>query len=52
MSGIRTKYAEWWLVLIDHINYGGKEVLQVPPHNWDKIILINPHDHTQAFEVK
>ncbi len=52
MSGIRTKYPEWWLLLIDHINYGSEEVLHVPPHNWDKIILINPHDHTQAFAVK
>jgi hypothetical protein len=52
MSGIRGKYAEWWLVLIDHINYGAEEALPVPPHNWDKIILINPQDHTQAYEVK
>jgi hypothetical protein len=52
VSGIRTKYAEWWLALIDHINYGAKEAIQIPPHDWDKIILINPLNHTQAFEVR
>lgn len=52
ISGIRAKYPEWWLVLIDHINYGIEEALHVPPHNWDKIVLISPLDHTQAFEVK
>ena len=42
VSGIRTKYPEWWLALIDLINYGREEAIQVPPHDWDKIILINP----------
>ncbi len=52
MSSIRGKYQKWWLVLIDHINYGSEEVLQIPPHDWDKIILVSPLDHTQAFEVR
>lgn len=50
-ASTRAKYREWWLVLLDHINYARKEALQVPPHNWDKIILINPLDHTQAVEL-
>ena len=48
---IREKYPEWWLVLIDRINFGEKEALQVPEHNWDKVILINPDNYTQAFVV-
>jgi hypothetical protein len=51
-SAIRTKYPEWWLVLIDHINYGGKEAIHIPPSNWDKIVLIDPLDHTQAHELR
>ena len=49
VSAIRTKYTDWWLALIDHINYGGEEAIQIPPHDWDKIVLINPLDHTKAF---
>ncbi|MGH9611908.1 MAG: hypothetical protein ACRD4P_02390 [Bryobacteraceae bacterium] len=45
------KYLEWWLVLSDHINYGRKESLRVPRNDWDKIILIDPGDHTRAFEI-
>ena len=48
---IREKYPEWWLALIDFINCGEKEVLHVPAHNWDKIILISPLDHTKAYEI-
>ena len=51
MSAIRSKYSEWWLVLIDHIGYETKEALTVPFHDWDKIILIDPQDHTRAFEL-
>jgi hypothetical protein len=49
---IRGKYPEWWLALIDLINFGGEEAIHVPPHNWDKIVLINPLDPTKAFEVR
>jgi hypothetical protein len=52
MSAIRTKYTEWWLLLVDHINYGVEETLQIPPHDWDRIILVSPEDHTRAFDVK
>jgi hypothetical protein len=48
VSAIRWKYPEWWLVLIDRISYGAEDALQVPSHTWDKIVLINPLDHTQA----
>jgi hypothetical protein len=52
VSAIRGKYSEWWLALIDHINYGADKAIRVPPHNWDKIILINPLDPTKAFEIR
>ncbi len=52
VSAIRSKYPEWWLVLIDHINYGEQETIQTPPHDWDKIVLIDPLSHTQALELR
>ena len=52
VAAIRGKYSEWWLALIDRINYGAEEAIRVPPHNWDKIILINPLDPTKAFEIR
>ena|SRR6185437_8711310 len=47
------KHPEWWLVFSDHISYGTKpeESLRLQRHNWDKIILVDPMDHTRAFEV-
>jgi hypothetical protein len=51
----RTKYDEWWLAFIDLINHGREADIklppEVPPHNWDKIILINPLNYTQASEI-
>ncbi len=53
ISGIRTKYPEWWLVLIDRIFYGVWvwEAIHIPHHGWDRVILINPIDPTRAVEV-
>ena len=56
----RDKYPEWWLVLPDHINYGmgledrevfRAEVMPSIQHAFDKIILIDPRDHSRVFEV-
>jgi hypothetical protein len=54
----RSKYAEWWLVLVDHIGYGlntedQREFRLLPPiaHNWAKVVLVNPHNPAHAFEV-
>ena len=56
----RDKYPEWWLVLTDHINYGMDledlevfrvEVMPSIQHAFDKIILIDPRDHSRVFEV-
>jgi len=54
----RDKYAEWWLVLIDHIGYGlddfdrqmFRDQVRVE-HDWDKVILLDPHNHKRAFEI-
>jgi hypothetical protein len=50
VAGVRKKYPEWWLVLIDHINDGQMESLNVQ-HDWDKVILVNPRNPKQAFEI-
>ena len=54
----RTKYPEWWLILVDHIGYGNdernhEEVHQLFQfeHSWDKIVLVNPLDATQGYEI-
>lgn len=50
------KYPEWWLVLIDNIAYGrdpgvawDKNILR--PDVWDRIVLVDPTDHTHAFRI-
>lgn len=53
-SGIpRTKYAEWWLVLIDRITYGESvETIRTPSlGSWHKVILVNPLDSTKAIQI-
>jgi hypothetical protein len=48
----RTKYAEWWLVLIDRVTFGEWVDIQIPSHGWwDKVILLNPLDPTMAIEI-
>jgi hypothetical protein len=59
IANVRSKYAEWWLVLVDHIAYGclddfDRKQLQdqgILKHDWKKIILVDPQDHTRAFEI-
>lgn len=50
VARVRTRYLEWWLVLIDYINYGMKESLHIN-HNWDKVILVDPRNPKHAYEV-
>lgn len=56
----REKYAEWWLILPDHIGYSMEpedrnvfrvEIMPNLQHSFNKIILLDPHDHHRAFEV-
>ncbi|MDD5410754.1 MAG: hypothetical protein PHF31_04960 [Methylobacter sp.] len=54
----KLKYSQWWLALVDHIGYGlddfDRELFrdQVSiQHEWDKILIIDPRDHTRWFEI-
>ncbi len=54
----RQRYAEWWLILADHIGYGLDRSDQEQfrkqisiSHDWQKIILVDPQNHTRAFEI-
>jgi hypothetical protein len=56
---LRERYPHWWLMLVDRIGYGRlteldherlRQLLQLD-HSWDKIILINPLDATQGYEL-
>lgn len=53
----RSRYPEWWLVLIDHIGLGidehdKKQLLSHAkrPAGWDKIVIVNPHNPDKWFE--
>ena len=48
ISAIRSKYPEWWLVLIDHIDHGREKAINVTPDGWNRIVLLDPLDHRQA----
>jgi hypothetical protein len=54
----RTKYAEWWLVLVDHIALGldASDIQQLKAHTsishtWDKVIVIDPNNPTRSFQI-
>ena len=55
----RSKYSEWWLVLIDHIGHAHlesheldtlRQYVQRPPE-WDKIVLVSPLALDNAIEI-
>ncbi|WP_048441060.1 hypothetical protein [Caenimonas sp. SL110] len=58
IAKVRPNYSTWWLALVDHIGYAlddfdqemFREQVSIQ-HSWDKIILIDPRDHTRAFEI-
>ena len=54
----RSRYPEWWLVLIDQVAYGLTEHDRLLfrqntriEHDWDKIIIVSPIDHSYYFEM-
>ena len=58
IAKVRERYAEWWLALADYIGFGLDDFDRRQfsqnvslAHNWDKIILVHPTDHTHAFEI-
>lgn len=58
VAAVRSNYKEWWLLLVDHIGLGADdlehELLATQPgikHDWDRLIILNPADHTRAVEL-
>ena len=60
ISTFRSRYAEWWLVLEDRIDFAvdsedrprfKSEVMPGIEHTFDRIVLLDPRDHRRAFEV-
>ena len=58
VAPVRPKYPLWWLLLVDRVAHG----LSTQDHEhlrailgeqaeWDKLIIVNPEDPSQAFEV-
>jgi hypothetical protein len=56
----RDRYAEWWLVLSDHIDFGMDSedhetfrtvVMPRLPHSFDRIVLLDPRNHRRALEI-
>ncbi len=55
---VRSKYGQWWLALVDRIGHSlsepDREIFRAQmsiEHDWDKIIIIDPQDHTRWFEI-
>jgi hypothetical protein len=46
----RSRYPEWWLVLVDHMMGGSPETIGVE-HDWDKVLVIHPSNYAWAYEV-
>jgi len=58
IAPVRSRYARWWLVLVDQIGLGsgllGADLLAEQiriEHNWDRVIVLSPTDPTQWHEV-
>lgn len=58
VAPVRPKYPEWWLLLLDFINYGSPHVLDdgltelIDNHaGWDRIMLIDPTNPLRFHEV-
>lgn len=56
----RARYREWWLVLVDHIDYGidpedrdhfRNQVMPRILHSFDRVVLLDPRDHQRALEI-
>jgi hypothetical protein len=48
---VRSRYPEWWLVLIDYVGYGAWQQVDVE-HDWDKVLLVDPKNPLRAFELE
>jgi hypothetical protein len=58
IAKVKSKYAVWWLALVDHVGYGlddfdrqmFRDQVSIE-HDWGKIVIIDPRDPTRWFEV-
>jgi len=58
IKNVQEKYSEWWLALVDYIGYGlndfERELFRDQfsiEHDWDKILIIDPHNPERWFEI-
>jgi hypothetical protein len=56
LSYLRSKHRDrkCWLALVDLISQGymdARDITRTPAHDWDKIIMINPLDPKQSFDL-
>ena len=58
VDDVRDNYSIWWLALVDHIGHDLNETEKnqlddqlVKGHNWDKVLIINPNNIDQAYEI-
>jgi hypothetical protein len=55
----RTRYPEWWLVLVDYIGYGldafdqqlFHDQIKIA-HTWDRLLVIAPSGTPRGFEIR
>lgn len=54
----KPKYPEWWLVLLDYIDYAlddldrqqFRDYIKIV-HNWDRLFLVDPTNPSRSFEI-
>lgn len=58
VAAVRGRYAEWWLLLVDHVAFGVSEYDLAQfrrdvniDHDWDNVILVSPANHTHYCEL-
>jgi len=58
VAKVKSRYPVWWLALVDYIGYSlndfDREIFRAQvsiEHTWDKIILIDPGNHRDWFEI-
>jgi hypothetical protein len=58
VAPVRSKYTEWWLMLVDHIGFGldedEKDMVKAAMstlHGWKKIRIIDPGDPSRFFDL-
>lgn len=54
IASYKSKYPEWWLVLVDFIIDGrppDEKTLRLSHPAWDRVIVIHPEDYSRAYDV-